>query len=69
MKIRLSDAALLGDLLAFLCAEGCIAYAESRTITVIRPDSFGATERNEVEALLERWRASHPRAEPQLTDA
>jgi hypothetical protein len=69
MKITLSHEALLGDLFAFLRAEGCIAYAESRTITVIRPHSFGATERNEVEAFLERSRASHPTAEPQLTDA
>jgi hypothetical protein len=69
MTITPSDEALLGDLLAFLRAAGCIAYAESRTITAIRPHSFGATERNEVEALRERWCASHPTAEPQLTGA
>lgn len=71
MKITLADEALLGDLLSFLRAHGCIAYVESESATpaVIRPHSFGDAERKEIEALLEQWREAHPRTEPRLADS
>ena len=71
MKTTLSDEALLGDLLSFPRARGCIANMESESaiLAVIRPQSFGDAERKEIEALLEQSREAHSRAEPQLADS
>ena len=48
MKIKLSDHALLADLLAFLRKEGCVAYYEGGGIEAVRPHSFGEREAAEL---------------------
>ena len=68
MRIRLTDERLLADLLAFIRASGGIAYykTEPESIEVVRPHAFGEKESAEVSALLDRWSAEHPEAEPEI---
>jgi hypothetical protein len=68
MKIRLSDPALLGDLLAFLRTEGCVAYYEGGGVEAVRPRSFGEREAEELRAIVGRWRNEHPEALIELED-
>jgi hypothetical protein len=60
MKIKLSDPTLLGDLLAFLRKEGCVAYYEGSGVEAVRPHSFGEQEAEELRAIVGRWRNEHP---------
>ena len=68
MRIRLTDEKLLADLLGFMRASGCIAYypAEPESIEVVRQHTFGEKEVAEVTVLLDRWRAEHREAEPEI---
>jgi hypothetical protein len=65
VRIRLSEPALLPDLLAFLRASGCIAYYVPGTeeVEALTPHLFGAEERAEIGRLLARWRDGHPSTE------
>jgi hypothetical protein len=65
VRIRLSEPALLPDLLAFLRGRGCIAYYVSGTeeLEAITPNLFGADEQAELGRLLARWSDEHPSAE------
>lgn len=65
MRIRLSEPALLPDLLAFLRESGCIAYyvAGTEELEAVTPHLFGADERTAVGRLVERWREEHPSVE------
>lgn len=62
MKIRLEDDSLIGELLAFLRDEGCIAYYESASSAVeaIAPHLFGKDEAATIRALVERWQSGRP---------
>jgi len=62
MKIKLEDDAMIGDLLAFLRDEGCIAYNESAsgTIEAIAPRLFGRDEASKIRGLVERWQSNRP---------
>ena len=62
MKIKLSNPALLGDLLTFLRKEGCVAYYEGSGVEAVRPRSFGEQEAEEIRAIVGRWRNEHPEA-------
>jgi hypothetical protein len=62
MKIKLSNPALLGDLVTFLRKEGCVAYYEGSGVEAGRPRSFGAQEAQEIRAIVGRWRNEHPEA-------
>jgi hypothetical protein len=68
MKIKLSDSALLGDLLTFLREEGCVAYYEGSGVEAVRPRSFGEREAEEIRAIVGRWRNEHPEALIELED-
>jgi hypothetical protein len=68
MKIKLSDSALLGDLLTFLREEGCVAYYEGNGVEAVRPRSFGEREAEEIRAIVGRWRNEHPEALIELED-
>ena len=62
MKIRLEDDALIGELLAFLRDQGCIAYYESASsaIEAIAPHLFGRDEAATIRTLVERWQSERP---------
>jgi hypothetical protein len=68
MKIKLSDSALLGDLLTFLREEGCVAFYEGSGVEAVRPRSFGEREAEEIRAIVGRWRNEHPEALIELED-
>jgi hypothetical protein len=68
MKIKLSHPALLGDLLTFVRAEGCVAYYEGSGVEAVRPRSFGEREAEEIRAIVGRWRNEHPEALIELED-
>ena len=61
MKLTLTDASLLPDLLAFLRSTGCVAYYEGGGIIAVRPHSFGAQEAKELRAIVKRWWGRKPR--------
>jgi hypothetical protein len=65
VRIRLSEPALLPDLLAFLRGSGCIAYFVPGTeeVEAMTPHLFGADEQAEIGRLLARWKSEHPSAE------
>jgi hypothetical protein len=60
MRIKLSDPALLGDLVTFLRNEGYVAYYEGSGVEAVRPRSFGEREAEEIRAIVGRWRNEHP---------
>ena len=70
MKILLSDAAYLGDLIAYLFSVDCIAeqvgpnLVEVSRLSSIRHDQA----RVELDLLLQAWRASHPEATVRLLE-
>jgi hypothetical protein len=68
MRINLTNADHLRDLLRFLRARGCIAYAtgDSHVIEAFRADTAGAVEDASIHELLETWLAANPTATPQL---
>jgi hypothetical protein len=68
MKIKLSNPALLGDLLTFLRKEGCVAYYEGSGVEAVRPRSFGEREAEEIRAIVGRWRNEHPEELIELED-
>ena len=68
MKLTLTDASLLPDLLAFLRKQGCVAYYESGGIEALRPHSFGAQEESEIRAIATRWWEEHPEAQIEVSD-
>jgi hypothetical protein len=68
MKIKLSDPALLGDLLTFLRKEGCVAYYEGSGVEAVRLRSFGEREAEELRAIVGRWRNEHPETVIELED-
>ncbi len=70
MRIKLEDDALIGDLLAFLRDEGCIAYFESASgaIEAIAPHLFGKDEAAKIRALVERWQRERPGLAVEIED-
>ena len=71
MRITLdSDGGALTDLLSFLRAAGCIAYAnkEIGEIEALRPQAFGEQETADIIELVERWLVEHPSVHVELSD-
>ena len=68
MKILLSDAAYLDELIAYLAREGCIVeqigpnLVEVSRLSSVRHDHA----RMELDLYLEAWRKAHPEAEIRL---
>jgi hypothetical protein len=71
MKILLSDAALLGELIAYLEGEGCIVQqvgpnlVEVSRLSSVRHDHA----RMELDLYLQAWRAAHPEGDVRLLDS
>ena len=70
MKILLSDAAYLGDLIAYLFSVDCIVeqigpnLVEVSRLSSIRHDQA----RMEIDLILEAWKSSHPEVAVRLLD-
>lgn len=70
MKILLSDAALLDDLVEYLAAEGCVVeqvgpnLVEASRLSSVRHDQA----RLELDLFLRAWQLAHPEAEVRLLD-
>jgi len=70
VKILLSDAAYLDELIAYLDSEGCIVdqvgpnLVEVSRLSSVRHDQA----RFELDLFLQAWRASHPEADVRLLD-
>jgi hypothetical protein len=70
LKVLLSDAALLEDLLGYLAAEGCVAeqvgpnLVEASRLSSVRHDQA----RLELSLYLRAWQEAHPEAEVRLLD-
>jgi hypothetical protein len=68
VKILLSDAAFLDELVAYLAREGCIVeqigpnLVEVSRLSSVRHDHA----RMELDLFLQAWRAAHPEAEVRL---
>ena len=69
MRIRLADSEHRGELLRFLRARGCIAYAigDSQVVEAMHPDALGEKkEQTRIRILLDAWLADTPSATVQL---
>jgi hypothetical protein len=70
VKILLTDAALLDNLVAYLVGEGCVVeqvgpnLVEASRLSSIRHDQA----RMEIDLFLQAWKASHPAADVRLLD-
>ncbi len=70
MKILLSDAAFLAELIAYLVGEGCIVeqvgpnLVEVSRLSSVRHDQAEL----ELELFLQAWKAAHPEADVRLVD-
>ena len=70
MKILLSDAAFLDELVAYLDSEGCIVeqigpnLVEVSRLSSVRHDQA----RMELDLFLQAWKAAHPDAEARILD-
>jgi hypothetical protein len=70
VKILLTDAALLNDLVAYLVGEGYVVeqvgpnLVEASRLSSIRHDQA----RMEIDLFLQAWKASHPEADVRLLD-
>ena len=70
MKILLSDAAFLDDLIAYLYSVGCIVdqvgpnLVEVSRLSSIRHDQA----RVEIDVFLEAWKSTHPEVAVRLLD-
>lgn len=70
VKILLSDAAFLEELIAYLVGEGCIVeqvgpnLVEVSRLSSVRHDQA----RMELDLFLQAWKAAHPEAEVRLID-
>jgi hypothetical protein len=67
VRIKLIDRELLPDLLRFLRAHGCIAYAteDPPVLEVLRPQARPDAEVAEIRALIDRWSTEHSAGLPQ----
>ena len=68
MKLTLTDASLLPDLLAYLRGTGCVAFYEGGGIEAVRPRSFGEQEAKELRAIVRRWWEEHPEAQIEMSE-
>jgi hypothetical protein len=68
MRIALADLGYLPDLLGYLRARGCIAYAtgEQQVIEVLGPDGLNNDEPFEIRTLVAAWLADNPAATVRL---
>jgi hypothetical protein len=70
LKILLSDAALLNDLVEYLSAEGCVVeqvgpnLVEASRLSSVRHDQA----RLELDLYLRAWQHAHPEVEVRLFD-
>jgi hypothetical protein len=70
LKILLSDAAVLDDLLGYLAAEGCVVeqvgpnLVEASRLSSVRHDQA----RLELELFLRAWQQAHPGTEVRILD-
>jgi hypothetical protein len=70
VKILLSDAAFLDELVAYLDTEGCIVeqigpnLVEVSRLSSVRHDQA----RMELDLFLQAWKAAHPGAEARILD-
>jgi hypothetical protein len=70
VKILLSDAAVLNDLVEYLTAEGCVVeqvgpnLVEASRLSSVRHDQA----RVELELFLRAWQQAHPGAEVRILD-
>ncbi len=70
MKILLTDAALLNELIAYLVNEGCVVeqvgpnLVEVSRLASVRHDQA----KLDLDLFLQAWRASHPEAVVRLLD-
>jgi hypothetical protein len=70
VKILLSDAAYLDELIAYLVREGCIVervgpnLVEVSRLSSVRHDQAGV----DLDLYLQAWRAAHPEAEARVLD-
>lgn len=70
MKILLTDSSLLGDLVEYLAAEGCIVeqvgpnLVEVSRLSSVRHDHA----RLELDLYLRAWQEAHPEAEVRILD-
>ena len=68
MRITVTDASLMPDLLSFLRKEGCVAYYEGGGVEAVRPHSFGEQEATELRRVLHKWRNEHPEATIEMSE-
>ena len=70
MKILLSDAAFLDDLIAYLYSVGCIVdQVGPNLVEVSRLSSIRHNQaRVEINVFLEAWKSSHPEVAVRLLD-
>jgi hypothetical protein len=68
MRISLADLDRVPDLLGYLRARGCIAYAtgERQVIEILGPDGFNNDEPFEIRTLVNAWLAENPTASMRL---
>ena len=68
MRISVTNPYHLRDLLRFLRARGCIAYAteDSQVIEAFQAHGSGAVDEGGIPDLLEAWLAANPTATPRL---
>jgi hypothetical protein len=70
LKILLSDAALIDDLIGYLAAEGCVVeqvgpnLVEASRLSSVRHDQA----RLELDLYLHAWKLAHPEADVRLLD-
>jgi hypothetical protein len=70
MQVRISDPALLSDLIEFLGRPSCVAIHRRRcTVEVELPHANGpAQARRELELYLAAWRGLHPHVTTELVE-
>ncbi len=70
MKILLTDAAFLNELIAYLVGEGCVVeqvgpnLVEVSRLSSVRHDQA----RLDLDLFLQAWKSSHPEADVRLLD-
>ncbi len=70
MKILLSDAAFLAELIAYLVSEGCIVEQVGPNLVEVSRLSYVRHDQAELELelFLQAWKAAHPEADVRLVD-
>jgi hypothetical protein len=70
MQIKRDEPSYVPGLVSFLRERSCIAYVlvDQTTIDVIRPNSFGQQEADEIGAILRTWQIKTPEDRFSITE-